>query len=180
MPPAAARSGTAASRGEASGPPAIIASEISFIARAKKKTIPMSLTAKWIQPCTTRSYDSCAVFAHTRAMTVPATSNRELSMMKDHRPPRFCCAIRRILPEPLHVDEIRVGSIQIRTDVDEDEDVPNRREPLRDDEVLQRLDAALRGDKRHNTPVHREPAGHIPTVGRGEDRARWTERRQEP
>ena len=47
MPPHAASSGTAASRGDASGPPGSIASTISFAASAKKKTMPMSLTMKW-------------------------------------------------------------------------------------------------------------------------------------
>ena len=39
MPPAAARSGTAASRGDSSAPPGSVASTISFTASAKKNTI---------------------------------------------------------------------------------------------------------------------------------------------
>ena len=46
MPPTAASTGTAASRGDASDPPGRVASTISFVASAKKKTIPMSFTAK--------------------------------------------------------------------------------------------------------------------------------------
>jgi hypothetical protein len=45
MPPTAARTGVAAFRGDASAPPGSVASNTSFAASAKKKTIPMSLTA---------------------------------------------------------------------------------------------------------------------------------------
>jgi len=46
MPPTAASSGTADSRGEASAPPGNVASNTSFVASAKKNTMPMSFTAK--------------------------------------------------------------------------------------------------------------------------------------
>jgi len=46
IPPAAANSGTAASRHDARAPPGWVASTISLVASAKKNTIAMSLTAK--------------------------------------------------------------------------------------------------------------------------------------
>jgi hypothetical protein len=57
MPPAAASNGTAASRGDCSGPPGRVLSTISFAASAKKKTMPISLTAKCNGPCATISYE---------------------------------------------------------------------------------------------------------------------------
>ena len=44
MPPTAATAGSAARRHVCSAPPGAVASTISFVASAKKNTMPMSLT----------------------------------------------------------------------------------------------------------------------------------------
>jgi hypothetical protein len=70
--------GTDARRTECSAPPGAVASMISFTARPKKNTMPMSLTTKR-HGSTAVLYPAGEVFAQTSAMTAPSTINTEFS-----------------------------------------------------------------------------------------------------
>src|SRR5436190_17412493 len=86
MPPRAAKTGVAARRAELNAPPGAVASTTSFVASAKKKTIPTSLTRKRDAPVT-RAYDPAAALAQIDPTTAPAgnRSDRSIAMRTKRR-----------------------------------------------------------------------------------------------
>src|SRR5262245_29426997 len=151
MPAAAPMSGTAACRGDASGPPSRVASTISLAASAKKNTIATSFTAK-CTACARRAYDDGAALAQPRAISVPATSNSDRSMTKAAN--RVMTAA--LLGETLHVQEVGVGPAQVGIDVDEHHHRLRREIHRLADRRFERAQILQLRDDRPHAPVELE------------------------